>query len=96
MHCYCQLPLKVMLLLIKTWVQKVFREFNIKIIDEGEPFLYIFDKMIATSGITNNKNLFFFFLANQQFTLLFSNPDTQGRLMTTTNYNSNFICTKLQ
>ena len=61
MHCYCQLPLKVMLLLIKTWVQKVFREFNIKIIDEGEPFLYIFDKMIATSGITNNKNLFFFF-----------------------------------
>ena len=51
--------------------------------------------MIATSGITNNKKLLFF-LANQQFTLLFSNPDTQGRLMTTTNYNSNFICTKLQ
>ena len=53
--------------------------------------------MMATSGITKyNKNLFFFFLANQQFTLLFSNPDTQGRLMTTTNYNSNSICTKLQ
>ena len=30
-------------------------------IDEGEPFKNIFDKMIATSGITNNKNLFFFF-----------------------------------